>query len=123
MATVKLGKEIKNVIRGDNRRVGLTFFESDGVTRINLAGGTVYFTVNTSSDPSSDTAPNMVIQKIITSGFTDASNGRHIVALTHTDTNITPGDYWYDAQLVDSDGNYVSAYRGKFGVQSDTTRT
>lgn len=120
---VKLGKEIKNVIRGDNRRVGCTFFESDGTTRINLAGGTVYFTVNTSADPANDTAPNMKIQKIITSGFTDATNGRHIVALTHSDTNIDAGEYWYDAQFVDSDGNYVSSYRGKFSVQSDTTRT
>jgi hypothetical protein len=123
MAAPKLGKPIKNVIRGDNRRVGLTFFEIDGVTRINLAGGTVYFTVNMDEDPSSDTAPNMKIQKVINSDFTDAANGRHIVTLNHTDTNIDPGDYWYDAQLVDSEGNYVSAYRGKFEVQSDTTRT
>jgi hypothetical protein len=57
----KLGKTIANVIRGDTRQVNLTFLESDGSTAVNLAGGTAYFTVNASSDPSDDTTK--VIQK------------------------------------------------------------
>lgn len=117
----KIGKTIKDVIRGDTRTINLTFLQSDGTTAVNLAGGTAYFTVNSGSDPSSDVAPNMVIQKTATS-FTDASNGRHTFTLTHGDTNITPGEYWYDAQFVDSAGGYVSSYRGKFIVQSDITR-
>lgn len=117
----KFGKTISDVIRGDNRTVNLTFLESDGSTPINLTGGTAYFTVNSSSDPSNDTG--VAIQKIATSGFTDATNGKHTFTLTHNDTNITPGAYWYDAQFVDSLGGYLSAYRGKFIVQSDTTRT
>lgn len=115
----KIGKTIKDVIRGDTRRVQCVFKESDG-TAINLAGGTVYFTVNSSEDPSSDSSA--VIQKTATS-FTDPTNGTHTFTLTHSDTNITPGEYWYDCQFVDSDGGYLSAYRGKFIVQSDTTRT
>ena len=115
----KLGKEIKDVIRGDTYRVNCTFRDTDG-TAINLAGGTAYFTVNSSSDPSSDSS--VAIQKTATS-FTSASTGQHTFTLTHSDTNITPGEYWYDAQFVDSDGGYVSSYRGKFTVQSDITRT
>lgn len=118
----KIGKTIKDVIRGDTRTINLTFLQSDGVTAVDLSGGTVYFTVNTASDPSSDIAPNMVIQKIATS-FTDATNGKHTFTLSHSDTNISPAEYWYDAQFVDTSGNYVSAYRGKFVVQSDVTRT
>lgn len=117
----KLGKTINNVIRGDTRTVNLTFLEADGSTPINLTGGTVYFTVNSSSDPSDDT--NVAFQKTANSGFTDPTNGKHTFTLTHANTNITPGTYWYDAQFVDSLGSYLSSYRGRFIVQSDTTRT
>jgi hypothetical protein len=116
----KLGKTINNVIRGDTRTVNLTFLDSDGVTPINLAGGTVYFTVNSSSDPSDDTSK--AIQKSATS-FTSPSTGQHTFTLTHADTNITPGSYWYDTEFVDAVGNYLSSYRGKFIVESDITRT
>lgn len=116
----KLGKTINNVIRGDTRTVNLTFLESDGTTPINLTGGTVYFTVNASSDPSDDTS--VAFQKTATS-FTSASTGQHTFTLTHANTNITPATYWYDTQFVDVLGNYLSSYRGKFIIQSDTTRT
>ena len=116
----KFGKTINNVIRGDTRTINLTFLESDGTTAVNLTGGTVYFTVNSSSDPSDDTG--VAIQKTASS-FTDATHGKHTFTLSHSDTNITPNTYWYDAQFVDASGNYLSSYRGKFIVQSDTTRT
>lgn len=116
----KLGPTINNVIRGDTRQINLTFLDSDGSTALDLTGGTVYFTVNSSSDPVSDSGA--AIQKTATS-FTDATAGQHTFTLTHSDTDITPGTYWYDAQFVDATGNYVSSYRGKFVVQSDVTRT
>lgn len=116
----KLGKTISNVIRGDTRTVNLTFLEADGTTPINLTGGTVYFTVNASSDPASDTSK--AIQKTYSS-FTDATHGKTTVTLSHSDTNIDPGTYWYDAEFVDGVGNYLSSYRGKFIVESDITRT
>lgn len=116
----KLGKTISNVIRGDNRTINLSFKAADGTTAIDLTGGTVYFTVNSSANPADDTSK--AFQKSDTS-FTDATAGLHTFTLTHNDTNIDPGTYWYDAQFVDSVGNYLSSYRGKFIVQSDTTRT
>ncbi len=116
----KFGKKIDNVIRGDTREVNCTFLQADGTTAIDLTGGTAYFTVSSSSDPSSDSSA--VIQKTATT-FTSATTGQHTFGLTHTDTDITPGEYWYDVQFVDGSGNYVSGYRGKFIVQSDITRT
>lgn len=116
----KFGKTINNCIRGDTRTINLTFLEADGSTAISLAGGTAYFTVNTSSDPADDTSK--AIQKTATS-FTDPTHGKHTFTLTHSDTNITPGTYWYDAQYQDPVGNYLSSYRGRFIVQSDVTRT
>lgn len=116
----KTGKPIRDVIRGDTRQVNCTFLDTDGVTPINLTGGTAYFTVNEDSDPAND--GTAVIQKTATS-FTDATNGEHTFTLTHDDTNIDAGEYWYDVQFVDSNGAYVSSYRGKFTVMSDITRT
>lgn len=117
----KLGKTISNVIRGDTRTVNLTFLESDGTTAINLTGGTVYFTVQSSSDPSDDVA-SLMFQKSATS-FTSATTGQHTFTLTPANTNIAAGTYWYDAEFVDSTGAKTSSYRGKFVVQSDITRT
>ena len=116
----KLGKTINNVIRGDTRRINCTFLQSDGSTPINLAGGTVYFTISETDNPSSDSSA--VLQKSATS-FTSASTGQHTFTLSHADTNIDPGSYWYDVQFVDALGNYLSSYRGKLVVQSDVTRT
>jgi hypothetical protein len=115
----KFGKTISNIIRGDTRQVNLTFLEADGSTPIDLTGGTVYFTVNASADPADDTSA--VIDKSATS-FTDADAGEHTFTLTHSDTDIDVGTYWYDAQFVDSVGNYLSSYRGRFIVQSDIKR-
>lgn len=117
----KLGKTIANVIRGDTRQVNLSFLESDGSTPIDLTGGTAYFTVQNSADPTDDTTL-LMFQKTATS-FTDATHGKHTFTLTHANTNIAPNTYWYDAQFKDSLGNYLSSYRGKFVVQSDVTRT
>lgn len=117
---VKLGKPIRNVIRGDNRNILCTWYAADGTTPLTLTGGTCYFTVQTSSDPSSDSS--VLLQKIEATP-SDPLNGAHTFQLTHSDTNIAAGDYWYDAQFVDSTGVYTSSYRGKFEVQSDITRT
>ena len=116
----KLGKTINNVIRGDTRTINLTFLESDGVTPVNLTGGTVYFSVNASSDPSSDASA--AIEVSTTGPFTDPTAGQHTLVLDHAQTNIPAGTYWYDAQFVDSSGNYLSSYRGNFIVQSDIER-
>lgn len=116
----KLGQTINNVIRGDTRTINLTFLQSDGITPINLTGGTVYFSVNTSSDPASDTGA--AIEKTIVGPFTSPTTGQHTLVLAHADTNIPAGTYWYDTQFVDTSGNYLSSYRGNFNVQSDIER-
>lgn len=119
----KFGKTISNVIRGDTRTVNLTFLESDGVTAIPLTGGTVYFTVNSSSDPADDTGVAFQLTATDATPFTSATTGEHTFTLSHANTDLDPSTYWYDAEFVDSTGSYLSSYRGKFVVQSDVTRT
>ena len=117
---VKLGKPIINVIRGDTRRITATFLQSDGTTPIDLTGGTARLTVQNDDDPADDVS-NLLIQKTDTS-FSAPTTGVHTFTLTHADTNIAAGNYWYDVQFIDSTGAYLSSYRGKFEVQSDITR-
>ena len=123
----KIGKTINNVIRGDTRTENLTFLQSDQKTPVVLSGGTVYFSVNTTSDPASDATA--VISKSVAGGtvgtndtFTNGTLGKQQITLTHTDTNIPAATYWYDAQFVDATGNYLSSYRGQFILQSDIER-
>ncbi len=125
----KFGKTIGPCIRGDNRTINLTFLQSDGVTPINITGGTVYFSVNASSDPANDTSAAIELNTPggtlagASDTFTNSLKGQQQVILSHAQTNISAGNYWYDAQFVDSMGNYLSSYRGQFIVQSDIERS
>ncbi len=110
---------IKNLIRGDNHDIVVTFYESDGTTPINLTGGTVYFTANSSSAPETDVGA--AITKTVTSHTTPAS-GVTTIRLTSGDTNIEPGEYYYDVQLVDEDGNVLSSRQNKLIIKADITR-
>lgn len=89
-------------------------------TPVDLTGGTVWFTVNTSNSPSTDSGA--VIQKS-TSSFTDPTSGVVTFTLSSTDTDITPGTYYYDTQFVAADDSVTSTKRDKFIVISDITRS
>lgn len=119
----KQGKTISDVIRGDSRTVNCTFLEADGKTPIDLAGGTVYFTVNASADPTDDTSAAFQLTAIDSTPFTSPLLGKHTFTLSPTNTDIAPATYYYDSQFVDSVGGKLSSYRGKFIVIADTTRT
>jgi hypothetical protein len=111
--------KIKDVKRGDTRNIDVTFYQSDGVTPYDITGGTVFFTVNSSSAPADDLAA--AISKNVTS-HTEPTSGRSRIALTPSDTNITPGTYYYDVQLKDANGNILSSKQDKFVVLADVTR-
>jgi hypothetical protein len=119
----KQGKTIDNVIRGDSRTINCTFLESDGKTPIDLSGGTVYFTVNSSADPADDTSAAFQLTATDATPFTSPLLGKHTFTLSPTDTDITPATYYYDSQFVDSASGKLSSYRGKFTIIADTTRT
>lgn len=112
MATIKL-------TRGDTRTINIPYLSATG-TALDLTGATVFFTVNATDSPTDDSAA--VVQKTITS-ITNPLLGVGVVTLTNTDTqNITPGIYFYDAQVKDAIGNVTSSKRDKFIVTSDVTR-
>ena len=113
--------KIKDFIRGDSRTITVTFVQSDGITPIDLTGGKVYFTVNSSNNPTDDSGA--VLQKTVTS-FAAPTTGVASISLTNGDTqSITPGTYYYDVQLKDGSGNFVSSKQDQFIVIADVTRS
>ena len=107
------------MIRGDTRTITATFVDSSN-NPLDLTGGTVFFTVNASKEPTDDTSA--VVEKDITS-FDDPASGVCIITLDSSDTNsVTPGTYWYDCQFVSSVGIVTSLERAKFIVKGDITR-
>ncbi len=110
---------VKNIIRGDNHDIEVTFYESDGVTPVNLTGGAVFFTVNADSEPTDNT--DAVIAKKVTS-HSDPTDGTTLIELSATDTNIAPGTYYYDIQFVDSNGRVLSKRASTLNIIGDISR-
>lgn len=112
--------KIKDFIRGDSRTINVSFLQSDGVTPVDLTGGTVFFTVNSSNAPADDTAA--VISKNVTS-HTAPTLGRSSVVLLPADSaSITPGTYYYDVQFKDVAGNIISKKQDTITIIADITR-
>ena len=106
-------------IRGDTRTISVTFTTNDG-TPIDISGSSVFMTINATKDPTDDTSA--VVLKEVTS-HPDPVNGYTEITLDHADTNlVTPGKYYYDVQLVQSDGVVVSLDSGRFTIKPDITR-
>lgn len=109
-----------SLIRGDSRNIDVGFLQSDGVTPVNLTGGTVYFTVNSSADPADDTAA--AVQKNVTV-HTAPTLGQTRITLSPTDTSaLAAGTYYYDVQFKDSAGSVLSQKQDTFILTADITR-
>lgn len=106
------------IIRGDSRNIDVTFTGGDGEP-LDLTGGTVFFTVNADNAPVNDN--DAAITKDITS-HTAPTAGESRIVLNAVDTDIAPGNYFYDVQFKDASGNITSQEQGKFLVNADITR-
>lgn len=126
MATITASTQapiIKNYIRGDSRLISISIFQSDGVTPFNLTGCEVWFTVNASSNNTSDTDASAVIALKNTS-IANPTLGVATIQITNANTqDIAPGTYYYDVQLKDASGNITSLAQNQFIVIADVTRS
>lgn len=108
-----------DIIRGDDKTIIMTFKNSSGVV-IDISGYTVYFTVKREI---TDTDAQAVIQKIILpAGHSDPENGRTSVDLTHDDTDLPEGVYWYDFQIKSPTGLISSTPRERLSISQDITQ-
>ncbi len=104
------------VFKGDDVTFTVTVTDSDG-NAVDITGTTIWFTVKKNKD---DLDSDALIQKEVTS-HTNPTGGISSIALTDADTGITPGQYFYDIQTVNS-GGLVNTYGvGNFIVLQDVT--
>lgn len=112
------GSTIKNVIRGDTRQINITVKASG--KPVDITGWEAFLTVNSNSDPLTDTGA--VIEKQTTS-HSNPTQGETGFTLANSDTqNLAPGTYFYDIQFKDPSGNVVSTPQAQFIVVADITR-
>ncbi len=107
------------IIRGDSAQIDVAFEDADGVA-IDLTGKSVFFTVKNISDIDSANDDNAEIKKKITV-HTDPTAGETKIALSPTDTAITPGEYIYDLQIVNG-GEVISTNRDYLEIIQDVTK-
>ena len=87
------------VVSATDQSFTTTFKDEDGVV-IDITGSTVFFTVKARLQDIDDEA---LITKDVTS-HSDPTNGITIITLTDTQTDIAPGNYFYDIKIKDSGG-------------------
>jgi hypothetical protein len=113
--------KITDYIRGDTRVIQVNCVQSDGVTPLDLTGATVYFTLNSSNAPTDDSGD--ALQKTVTSHTAPILGQTSITILPADTTGLTPGDYYYDVQVKDANGNISSLKQDIFRINADITRT
>lgn len=101
------------IIQGDDTTIQATFTDGDGAI-VDISGSIMKFTVK------KDFGSPAVISKIVASGLhTNPTGGISSVLLTHDDTDIDLGDYYWDIELTFSTGIINSVDYGKFVVKPD----
>src|SRR5687768_6478528 len=103
--------------RGDDVSFEMTFREEDG-TAYDITGMTVFFTMKRKF---SDADADALISKTVTS-HSDPTAGETTVALSNSDTTVTPGKYPYDLQIKDGDGKIQSTSTAYITILPDVTQ-
>ena len=106
------------LIRGDSSSIGFEFQEN-GVAS-DLTGCTVFFTAKPAlTDDAGDTTAVIAVE--VTS-HTNPTAGITTIPLSSTDTDVDPGEYYYDIQVKKVDSSIVSIPAQLLTVSADVTR-
>lgn len=111
MATIRPDIQI---IRGDTSDIN---FEVEG---IDLTGTTVFFTAKAVID--ADVTDSAAAIAVEVTSHTDPTNGITVIPLSSTDTDVTPGIYFYDIQIKRGASTITSIRYRKLEVFADITR-
>ncbi|MFQ3578659.1 MAG: hypothetical protein SNJ71_00785 [Bacteroidales bacterium] len=108
--------KLNDFYRGDTVTIRC-LFKQNGVAK-DITNSVVFFTVKKNVQDADNKA---IISKKITN-HTKPLEGETYIILTASDTNnITPGQYFYDVQLVE-DNNVFTVISGTVSVLADITR-
>lgn len=121
MASLNLGNKI-TIYRGDDYDRELHITDGDAEP-IDITGWVVYFTGKNTATYSGDTTDTDAIVQIVISSHTNPTGGITTLTIPSETTNtITPEEYVYDIQRVDS-GNVRTLIKGDLSILADVTRT
>lgn len=104
------------LIRRDDISYAMIFKDADGA-RVDITGATIWFTVKKKPQ---DSDADALIQETW-SNHTDPTQGETTLSLTAAQTNVTPGIYKYDFQVVSS-GAVTSTISGCCEILQDITQ-
>ena len=108
--------------KGDDKYFILTFKDNDQQV-IDISTWVVFFTAKKNIG---DTDEEAVIKKNVGPGeeeeHFDPTNGITKIHLTHVDTNINTGNYYYDIQIKKENGDIVTILTGLLIVTNEITR-
>lgn len=103
------------IIRGDSVSINFT------VAGVDLTGATVFFTAKSAIE-ADDAADATAVISTETVSHIDPTAGATVIELSPTDTNVTPGLYYYDIQVKKASGTIVSVPARKMRIWADVTR-
>jgi hypothetical protein len=102
------------IIRGDSASINFT------ISGIDLTGATVFFTAKQTIDDAANDAAASIAKEVVS--HTNPTSGITLIELSPSDTNITPGVYFYDIQVKTIGGRIVSIPVRKLRIWADVTR-
>jgi hypothetical protein len=109
-----------SIIRWDDYNIELSFTDEDSAP-INITWCTIYFTARDFSSINNTNDANVVIKKTITSHINPVWWITELV-LSNQETNINPGQYYYDIQMKTIDNKIRSIWKEVLEVVQDITK-
>ena len=106
------------VTRGDSPVMFFTV-NGSGSSNPDITGFTFTMTVGPSPEPSDDSGQLFQISGVIV----DGPNGRWSVQPSTSNTDLSPGVYFYDVQMTTLTPSVRTILAGKFTVKQDLTKT
>ncbi len=120
MAAIDQTKNSEKTIcwgRGDSDAKGFAVQDSDGVA-VDITGFSFKMTVNSERNPADQVNEQFTITGVIGSGV----GGLVSFAPSVSDTDITPGTYFYDVEQTDVGGLIKTLIKGKALIVQDITK-
>ncbi len=120
MAAIDQTKDPEKTIcwgRGDSDAKGFIRQDSLGVA-IDITGFTFKLTVNLDKAPTNQANEQFSVVGVIT----DATAGKFAFSPSTSDTDIAPGTYFYDIELIDSGGGKSTIIVAKALIVQDITK-
>lgn len=103
--------------RGDTYPHRFTLIDSNGAA-VNIAGYSFRMTVNTVKKPVDISTQLFTLTGVITA----AAAGEYEFRPSSTNTDQTPGTYWYDVEVTDGSGYITTLGVAKYVITQDISK-